>query len=176
MIIFRPLLALATALATALVLSAGLTACSVHVVDGDASSVSPSPADSTPSTPASGRASTPSASSADGSAATEADGVTRADLIDRATKVLRCDGELTITQDAVALRIEGPCDSVVLNSSGSRIVTDDVAHLEVIGDGTLVLTGHVQRLGVTGSANVVHWTGSTPAILDVGDGNIITAG
>lgn len=103
-------------------------------------------------------------------------GLDRETLIGAATSVRRCDGELTILDDAVAVYVEGTCERLILNSTGSQIATDDVAYLEVIGDGNVVLSGAVEKLLVNGMGNIVHWTGATPTVTDVGSSNVLTAG
>lgn len=168
----RPL----TALAAGIVMIAVLAGCSVNIVDGD----KPDSAERTPTTdssvseppdePSEGPEENPPADDAD-----DAD-ITREQLIDGAATVMRCDGELTILDDAVAVYVEGDCDRLILNSSGSQVVTDDVTTLEVIGDANLVLSGAVDTLLVNGTGNVVHWTGTTPSVTDVGSSNVLKAG
>ncbi|WP_433585048.1 hypothetical protein [Microbacterium hydrocarbonoxydans] len=106
----------------------------------------------------------------------EDDDVTREQLMAAATRTMRCDGELTILDDAVVVHVEGDCDRLILNSTGSQLVADDVALVEVIGDGNLLLTGAVEELLVNGTGNVVHWTGATPTVSDIGEANLLKAG
>ena len=78
--------------------------------------------------------------------------------------------------DATIVRVEGACDRIVVNASGAQLVADDVALVEVIGNSNVVLTGAVQKVLVNGEANVVHWTGKTPTVSDIGSTNTLTAG
>ena len=168
--------------ATALLVA--LSGCSVAVVDGGAGEPSPSsspdPGAEAGTESAEDDASPAASTGAEDSlpavddAATGAD-PTREALIASSTRTLRCDGELTLLDDAMATRVEGPCDRLILNTRGSQVVTDDVAFLEVIGDGNVVLSGAVDKLLVNGEGNVVHWTGETPEISDVGSTNVLKA-
>lgn len=166
----RPLTAIAV---TAMLLTA-LTACSVNVVDG----AQPRPAASDDATQTDADAETgPPLDVIDEQAEPDAgDDIDREALIAAATNVRRCDGELTIVDNAVLVRVEGPCDRLIVNSSGSQVVTDDVTFLEVVGDGNVVLSGTVETLLVNGAANVVHWQGATPTVTETGAANVLTAG
>ncbi|WP_292701134.1 DUF3060 domain-containing protein [Microbacterium sp. 69-10] len=165
------------ALATAAVLVALLSGCSVSVIDG-----TDTPASTTRGEPAK---EVPSASP-DAAPTDEGEhplpnagtGLDRDSITAAATTVRRCDssGELTILDDAVVARVEGTCKRIILNSKGSMLVTDDVTSLEVIGDANLVLTGSVDQVLVNGMGNTVHWSGATPTVSDVGSGNTLTAG
>lgn len=167
---------LVPALVTALALAAGLAGCSISVVEAKPSAT-PSPQTSVdvqlvrPSGPPQV---VPLPQTPD--PVTMGGRVTRADLIAAATTTQRCDGELTLMQDAVAVHVEGACDRLTINARGAQVVADDVAHLTVIGDANTVLAGTVRELVVNGAANVVLWTGTTPAISDVGVSNTLTAG
>lgn len=164
----------AAAVAAVLALSFGTTACSVRIADGAASSAPEKRTEGDADAPA--KEDSPSPAESDAGSAPETGGVTRDDLIAGATRTLRCDGELTMLDDAVIVRVEGSCDRLILNTTGSQIVADDVALLEVIGDGNLVLSGAVDELLVNGTGNVVHWDGATPKVSDVGSSNTLTAG
>lgn len=182
----RPLAALGTALA----LAAVLTGCSVSVVDD----AKPSPAtasgpagfsaeDARETPPAADPGSSPTASTASTAPpavqnppAAKEGGITRDDLVAGATTVQRCDRELTLMQDGMAIHVEGSCEHLIVNARGAQIVADDVAALEIIGDANLVLTGPLQKVTVNGSGNVVKWTGATPTVSDVGSANTLTAG
>lgn len=170
MALSRPL----TALTVAALLAAALTSCSVNVVDGGAPA-EPSAEQSTPPTDFTVEKQT-SADDTDERDQGGLEGLDRETLIASATTVRRCDGELTILDDAVTMRIEGACDRLILNTRGSQIVTDDVAFLEVIGDGNVVLSSTVDKLLVNGAANVVQWQGATPTITETGSANVLTAG
>ncbi|MDR2997526.1 MAG: hypothetical protein LBU78_05360 [Microbacterium sp.] len=152
---------------TAVALAFTATACSVSIVDRTAPSESSS-------TDAGSKGVEKTAS--DAPAAPDAAGATRDDITARAARTLRCDGELTMLDDAVVVRIDGSCDRLILNTTGSQVVAEDIGTLEVIGDNNLVLTGAVDHLTVNGESNIVHWTGATPNVTDVGDTNTLTAG
>lgn len=162
----RPILAFAAAAA----LAALFSGCSVAVVDK--SPDSGSAAGGTQSPPTDGGA-PPIAS--DPITAPAGVALDRETVISAATTVRRCDDELTIIDDALTARIDGSCDRIILNSTASTIVTDDVGYLEVIGDGNVVFAGDVTKLLVNGEGNVVHWSGQTPAVTDVGTSNVLTA-
>lgn len=102
--------------------------------------------------------------------------LSREQVISAAAKVMRCDGEQTMLEDGVVIHVEGPCDRLILNTRGSQVAADDVTYLEVIGDGNVVLAGQVEKLLVNGRGNVVHWSGATPTVQDVGSENVLTAG
>ncbi|MGX1934655.1 hypothetical protein [Microbacterium resistens] len=168
--------------ATALLVA--LSGCSVAVVDGEAgepsSSSSPDTGADTGRESAEDDASSAASTGAEDSLPAADDAATGADptreaLIASSTRTLRCDGELTLLDDAMATRVEGSCDRLILNTRGSQVVTDDVAFLEVIGDGNVVLSGAVDKLLVNGEGNVVRWTGETPEISDVGSTNVLKA-
>ncbi|MGO4679478.1 DUF3060 domain-containing protein [Microbacterium sp. 2MCAF23] len=160
-----------------LALSAGLAGCSINLVDTAQPSSTPSPEASvdvqvhSPSSPPK-----PVPVPQTGPPVTKGGGITRADLIAAATTTQRCDGELTLMQDAVSVHVEGSCDRLIVNARGAQVVADDVAHLSVIGDANVVLAESMQELVVNGDANVVHWTGAAPSISDVGTSNTLTAG
>ncbi|MFE6736625.1 hypothetical protein [Microbacterium sp. NPDC057650] len=164
----------AAAIAAVLALSFGATACSIRIADGAAPSATDKRAAG--DADASAKEDSPAPAESDAGSAPDRDGVTRDDLIAEATRTLRCDGELTMLDDAVIVRVEGSCDRLILNTTGSQVIADDVALLEVIGDGNLVLSGVVDELLVNGTGNVVHWTGATPKVSDVGSSNTLTAG
>lgn len=170
----RTLRPLALAVAT-LSLTLAFTACSVNVVDGTKPSAG---SEKTPpqKTDEKTTPSTAPSEDAEEQSSPDGDGIDRQTVIAAATTVKRCDGELTLTQDAAIIRVEGACDRVILNATGSQLVTDDVAYLEVIGDGNVVLSGTVDKLLVNGNSNLVHWQGTTPAVTDVGSANVLTAG
>lgn len=166
----RTIVSLSAAIALIMIMSG----CSVSIVDGetpDASEQQKPPASSS-----SEGGSSPSKEPDADEPPSDADEITRDKLIDGATTVMRCDGELTILDDAVAVYVEGDCDRLILNSSGSQVVTDDVTTIEVIGDANLVLSGAIDTLLVNGKSNIVHWSGATPSVTDVGDSNVLTAG
>ena len=158
---------------TALLLAATLSGCAVSVTDPkEPDTASPSESTAAPS----GAAEKPSDTPEQADASTEGADPSRDDLIAAATRVMRCDGELTILDDAVSVYVEGECDRLILNSSGSQVATDDVVLLEVIGDANVVLAGTIGELLVNGTGNVVHWQGATPSVSDVGNANVLTAG
>ncbi len=161
--VIRPLTA-----AACLALIALTGGCAVSVIDPGKPDAS-APAESTTSS---------SSSDAPEQEDTAADDAapSREQLISGATRVLRCDGVLTIIDDGVSVYVEGDCEHLILNSSGSQVAADDVALLEVIGDANVVLTGEIGELLVNGTGNVVHWTGETPSVSDIGDANVLTAG
>ncbi|MFJ4167549.1 DUF3060 domain-containing protein [Microbacterium sp. NPDC089698] len=162
-------------LLAALALGAGLTGCSVSVVDAAQSSGSPSPGVSVdvkterPSGP-------PQPLPQTGPPVAVRDATSRSALIAAATTTQRCDGELTLMQDAVAVHVEGPCDRLIVNAQGAQVVADDVVSLSVIGSANVVLAESVRELVVNGDANLVNWTGSTPTISDIGTSNTLKAG
>ncbi len=88
---------------------------------------------------------------------------------------MKCDGGLTLLDNAMSTQVEGWCEALILNTTGSQIVADDVRTLKVIGDGNLVFVGSVETLVVNGEGNVVIWTGDTPRITDVGSTNVLKA-
>lgn len=162
-------------LAAALALTAGLAGCSVSVVDAAQPSASPSPevsADVQLDRPSG----SPQPVSPTDPPVTVGDALSRAGLIAAATTTQRCEGELTLMQDAAVVHVEGSCDRLIVNAQGAQVVADDVAYLSVIGSANVVLTGAVQTLVVNGDANVVNWTGTTPTITDVGTANTLKAG
>jgi len=164
-------------LLTALALASGLVGCSISVVDTAQPSRSPSPEVSVdvkverPSGPPQ-----PVQPSQTDPPVTIRDATSRSDLIAAATTTQRCDSELTLMQDGVAVHVEGSCDRLIVNAQGAQVVADDVAHLSVIGSANVVLAKSVQELVVNGDANIVNWTGSTPAITDIGTSNVLRAG
>lgn len=167
------------ALATAAVLVALLSGCSVSVIDGTGADRPPATTSHEPT-----KEEPPTSPDAAPTDAGEhplpnaGKGLDRDAITAAATTVRRCDGsgELTILDDAVVARVEGTCKRIILNSKGSMLVTDDVTSLEVIGDANLVLTGSVDEVLVNGMGNTVHWSGATPTVSDVGSGNTLTAG
>lgn len=173
MTLHRRLFALAAAGAVLIT----LTGCSVGVVDGSAEKpAAEKPADA----PATAPQTEPAADPADGPDAETPDatdrGITRDSVIAAATTTQRCDGELTILDNAVIIRVEGACDRLILNSTGSMVVADDVDYLSVIGDGNAVFVGTVDQMVVNGDANLVNWTGATANVQDVGSANVLQAG
>lgn len=159
----------------ALPLAAALAGCSVSVVDTAKPSASPSPEYSAdvrltrPSGP-------PRPVPQTGPPVTMGGDATRSALIAAATRTVRCDGEYTLMDDAIIVRVEGSCKRIIVNASGSQVVADDVSSLELIGDSNIVLAGTVREVLVNGDANVVHWTGATPTVSDIGSANTLTAG
>ena len=151
------------AMLAALALTTALAGCSVSVVDGTSPSADTSRQDPTPARE------TDPPSTAQGAS-------DRASLIAAATRTVRCDGEYALMDDAIIVRVEGACDHVIVNASGSQLVIDDAALVEVIGSSNVVLAGTVQTVRVNGNANVVHWTGATPTVSDIGSANTLTAG
>ena len=175
---FRRIPALLCGLAAAL----ALAGCSVGLVDGTKPTPSPRP-DSTSSIEVQGGAATRPPSPAPVTAppvtappVSSPGGADRAAVIAAATRTVRCDGEYALMDDAMIVRVEGACDRIIVNASGSQLVADDVALVEVIGNSNVVLTGAVQKVLVNGEANVVHWTGATPTVSDIGSTNTLTAG
>ncbi|MCE4026550.1 DUF3060 domain-containing protein [Microbacterium sp. Au-Mic1] len=162
-------------LITALALAAGLTGCSISVVDTAHPSRSPSP-DASVDVKGERPSGPPKPVPQTDAPVTMPDAVSRAGLIAAATTTQRCDGELTLMQDAVAVHVEGPCDRLIVNAQGAQVVADDVTSLSVIGSANVVLAASVRELVVNGDGNIVNWTGSTPAISDIGTANTLKAG
>ncbi len=158
-----------------LALAAALTGCSISVVDSANPSASP---ESSASVTQEGehRTDPPKPAPQTDPPVSLRDGPTRDTLIATATTIQRCDGQLTLMQDAMTVRVEGACDRLILNAHGAQVVADDVAVVEIIGDSNVVFAGSIQKLNVNGSANVVTWTGATPTVSDIGSGNTLTAG
>ena len=167
-----------TALTAAAVgtLAVALSGCSISVVDNAADK----PAAETPTTE------TQTSSTDQDTAQEEPDAETPASdddidaLIqdaegDGASVVQRCDGELTLLDNGSNVRVEGHCDRLILNMTGSIINAEDVDYLSVIGDGNAVFVGEVDEVLVNGSGNIVTWTGATPSVKDVGTGNVLKA-
>lgn len=165
----RPILGIATVAVFVTLLSG----CSVSVVDKSVPNKSAAPPQQSAPDASSEQPVEENASDSLIPGVTEMD---RSSLSAAATSVRRCDGEITILDDAIVARVEGSCDRLILNSTGAMIVTDDVTLLEVIGDGNLVLTGAVDTVQVNGTGNSVHWVGPTPVVQNTGSGNLITAG
>ncbi|MDR6865801.1 hypothetical protein J2Y69_000383 [Microbacterium resistens] len=179
----RPIRPVAVILAAGLAL--GLTACSVNVVDETAPAGTPSGASSAPSsTPPAA----PSGAASDEGSTTQSDtpkdapkdsadeaGPSREELAAAATTV-RCDGELVLDGDGEAIRVDGPCDHLLVTMNAGVVIADDIRALDVRGAGLVILTGTIAVLDVTGSGNTVRWTGATPKVTDGGAGNLLTAG
>ena len=169
-------------LAAVTVLPLSLVGCSVDVVDDSGSSGSNvSPADSSSVT--ADDAETETADDADTETfddETDVDsdvdlGLSRDELSAMVTRTERCDGELTLLDNGMSTRVDGDCDVLTLNTTGSQIVADDVTTLQLIGDGNVVIAGAVETLLVNGEGNIVVWTGDTPAVTDVGSTNVLKA-
>ena len=165
------------ALLCGLAAALALAGCSVGLVDGAKPTSSPRP-DSTSRAEVQGGAASqpPSPAPVTEPPVTMPGGPDRAAVIAAATRTVRCDGEYSLMDDAMVVRVEGACDRIIVNASGSQLVADDVGIVEVIGNSNVVLTGAVQKVLVNGEANVVHWTGATPTVSDIGSTNTLTAG
>ncbi|MGW8484477.1 DUF3060 domain-containing protein [Microbacterium sp. NPDC055903] len=105
-------------------------------------------------------------------------GSARADTLAAATKTVTCSGELVLgdTMDAQFVAVEGVCEHLVVQMDGGAVVAGDVVTLDVYGDAGFVYVDSVSALNVSGSGNVVYWTGSAPQVNETGAGNVLTAG
>lgn len=152
-------------LAAVTALSLSLAGCSVDVVDDSGSSDTEAPDDVETET-----------FDDETDVGSDVDlGLSRDDLSAMVTRTMRCDGELTLLDNGMSTRVDGNCDALTLNTTGSQIVADDVATLQLIGDGNVVFAGAVETLLVNGEGNIVVWTGDTPAVTDVGSTNVLKA-
>lgn len=100
----------------------------------------------------------------------------RARIAQLTTTTLTCDGERTITQMAVKVRIEGRCEVLVLEMGGGTFLADDIGELRIAGMGNTVYADAIGRVIVDGGGNTVRWRGATPDIDVDGLGNSLQAG
>lgn len=94
------------------------------------------------------------------------------------TKTATCDGELVLggTAPAEIVRVEDPCDHLVIDMDGGIVVAGEVTNLEVNGAGSVTFVDAVEAIDVSGDGVVVYWLGTTPTVDDTGDNNVLTAG
>lgn len=95
----------------------------------------------------------------------------RAEYIEIANQTLTCDGELEIDEDGASVRVEGPCDSLLISGDAVMVVADDVDTLRITASGALVYALEVESIELTGDVNTVYWTGATPSTDDSGAAN-----
>lgn len=104
---------------------------------------------------------------------TDGDGSGRETAIARADQTIPCSPGLDVSSPGTVIRVEGACEALTVSADAAVVVADDVQSLVVTGTGTVV---HVLELGdlrITGDANVVSWTGTTPSVADSGTANLI---
>ncbi len=97
----------------------------------------------------------------------------RADASELTSVTLTCDGELEIDQPGASVRVEGPCDTLVVSGDATLVVADDVDTLRVTADGAIVYALEVDSIDVSGDVNTIYWTGSTPSSDDSGVANTL---
>lgn len=95
----------------------------------------------------------------------------RAEYLDIANQTLTCDGELEIDEDGASVRVEGPCDTLLISGDAVLVVADDIDTLRITASGALVYALEVDAIELTGDVNTVYWTGSTPSTDDAGVAN-----
>lgn len=97
----------------------------------------------------------------------------RADAIGLTSVTLTCDDELEIDQPGASVRVEGPCDTLVVSGDATLVVADDVDTLRVTADGAVVYALEIDSIDVSGDVNTIYWTGSTPSSDDSGVANTL---
>ncbi|KQQ62758.1 hypothetical protein ASF63_18595 [Microbacterium sp. Leaf320] len=164
-----------SALVAALVLAPTMSGCSVSIVDPTESST---PASTTPerSEPSAQPGSAPPSSEPTSDSTLSAEGqVERARLIDAATTTMPCPSG-PLTEDGAIIRVEGPCDQLIIEMDAGVVIADDVGALTLSGSGTVVYVGEVAAITVTGSASSIFWDGATPTVQDAGSANTLRRG
>lgn len=97
----------------------------------------------------------------------------RAAYLESMTVTLTCDGELEVDQPGSTVRVEGPCDTLIVSGDASVVVADDVTSLQVTAAGSVVYALEVETIIISGDVNTVFWTGSTPSTDDTGTANTL---
>lgn len=162
-----PLLSLA-------VLAAGLTGCTVGIVDPSEPSQKAPTQEQTSQAPdaeeEAPEAETPATSGL------SADGQEERDrLIAAATTTMPCpDGPLTA--DGAIVRVEGACPELVIEIDAGVVIADDVDEFTLEGSGTIVYAENLGVVTVTGSASSIFWSGATPTVHDSGSSNTLRKG
>lgn len=169
-----------TTLAASALLVIGLTGCTVAVSEPDeaTSSQQPQATEQTDQTEQEETASEPAAEEPTETSWSSTTAAERESAIELATTTMTCSGELVLgaSYTGQVVKIDGPCDHLVLHMDGGVVIAGDVTTLDVYGVGTVGYIDSVDTITATGSANVISWAGATPEITDTGVGNVLRAG
>ena len=94
-------------------------------------------------------------------------------LEDLVNVTLQCEPGLEISSPGASVRVEGDCGTLTVSGDATVVIADDIESLVVSASGAVIYVGSLDSVQVTGDANTVHWTGSTPAVDDDGAGNVL---
>ncbi|GGO63520.1 hypothetical protein GCM10010910_16270 [Microbacterium nanhaiense] len=102
----------------------------------------------------------------------------RDSMLELVTRTLTCDGELVFgkNEPGQIVRIDGPCEHVVVHMDAGVVIAEEVGSIEVSGAGNVIYLDGVDTISVAGDANAISWLGATPQVTDTGAGNVIVSG
>lgn len=99
--------------------------------------------------------------------------VDRQDAIDAATTTVACTDTASVDATGVVVRLEGDCGTVTIGADAAVVITDDAERIVLTGTGTIVYALEVGSVDISGDANLVRWTGSSPIVQDSGVANVV---
>ena len=99
--------------------------------------------------------------------------VDRQDAIDAATTTVACTDTASVDATGVVVRLEGDCGTVTIGADAAVVITDDAERIVLTGTGTIVYALEVGSVEISGDANLVRWTGSSPIVQDSGVANVV---
>ena len=92
---------------------------------------------------------------------------------DRTTATIESATLLQVVGAAMHLDIKSPLSDVLLTGNGGTFKFESVDDLRVNGDGLRVEAARIGAVTLAGSRNEVQWSAGSPAVHDIGNGNIL---